>query len=214
MVTSFAPSTRAADILKRLKKAYPVAACGLNFTTSLELLVATILSAQCTDARVNEVTPALFKKYRTAKAYAQASTAELEAMIRSTGFYRNKAKSIQNCCAQITMQHGGDVPRGMGDLTALAGVGRKTANLVRAYAFSEPGIICDTHVIRVSGRLGLTEQKDANKIEIDLMKIVPEKNWTNFSTLLMWHGRKCCVARKPDCAACPLRDVCPYPSSL
>ncbi len=199
----------AAQILKRLRKTYPKAKGGLDFSSPLELLVATILSAQCTDAKVNEVTPALFKKYKNAKAYAKAPLAELESMVRSTGFYKNKARAIQNCCTQLAMEHGGEVPEPMDDLVRLSGVGRKTANLVRAYAFGRPGIICDTHVIRVSQRLGLTENKDPDKIEQDLMALLPERHWTDFSTLLMWHGRRCCVARKPMCGSCVLGDICP-----
>lgn len=208
------PETRAPEILKRLRKAYPGAGCELRFRSPLELLVATILSAQCTDARVNEVTRALFRTYRTPKAYAQAKTADIETMIRPTGFYRNKARSIQNCCAQIMKEFGGKVPEAMEDLTKLSGVGRKTANLVRAFVFGKPAVICDTHVIRVSGRLGLTRHEEADRIEADLAKLLPEKRWTDFSTLLMWHGRRCCTARKPSCSVCPLRDICPYAASL
>ncbi len=197
------------ELLRRLKKAYPNAHCELDFKTPLELLVATILSAQCTDARVNEVTPALFAKFKTAQAYAKASTAELEKLIHSTGFYKNKARSIQNCCTQLAMEHGGKVPESMEELIKLAGVGRKTANLVRAYAFGKPGIICDTHVLRVSERLGLTKQKDADKVEADLAALLPERDWTAFSTALMTHGRRCCFARKPSCPTCPVRELCP-----
>lgn len=203
------PGERAPDILRRLKKAYPGAKGELDFSSPLELLVATILSAQCTDAKVNEVTPALFRKYRSAKAYAEAPTPQLESMVRSTGFYRNKARSIQNCCTQLAMEHGGKVPEGIDELTELAGVGRKTANLVRGYAFHKPAIICDTHVIRVSQRLGLTGNKDPDKIEQDLMPLVQEKDWTDFSTLMMWHGRRCCTAKKPSCDGCPVEDLCP-----
>ena len=203
------PEKRAPDILKRLKKTYPDAKGELDFSSPLELLVATILSAQCTDAKVNEVTPALFRKYKNAKAYAEAPTPQLESMVRSTGFYKNKARSIQNCCMQLAMEYRGNVPEEIDELTKLAGVGRKTANLVRAYAFSRPAIICDTHVIRVSQRLGLTENKDPDKIERDLMPLVPEKDWTDFSTLIMWHGRRCCAARKPACDGCPVEDLCP-----
>jgi len=200
---------RAPDILRRLRKAYPGAEGELDFSSPLQLLVATILSAQCTDAKVNEVTPSLFKKYKDAKAYAEAPTPELESMIRSTGFYKNKARSIQNCCTQLAMEHGGKVPDDIDDLTKLAGVGRKTANLVRAYAWGKPAIICDTHVIRVSQRLGLTKNKDPDKIEQDLMLLVPEKDWTGLSTLVMWHGRRCCTAKKPSCDGCPVEDLCP-----
>jgi endonuclease III len=200
---------RAPQILTILKKAYPDAACALHFKEPLQLLIATILSAQCTDAKVNEVTPALFKKYRTAKDYAKASSAELEALIHATGFYKNKARAIQNCCTQLAMEHGGEVPEAMEALTALAGVGRKTANLVRAYAFGKPGIICDTHVLRLSERLALTKQKDPDKVEMDLARLLPESEWTTFSTVLMMHGRHCCYARKPACPTCPVRELCP-----
>ncbi|MFH0799152.1 MAG: endonuclease III [Pseudomonadota bacterium] len=203
------PKVRAGKILPLLQKTYPHARCELNYKSALELLIATILSAQCTDARVNEVTPALFSKYRTAKDFAKASSAELEAAVRSTGFYRNKARSIQNCCTQLTMEHGGKVPEDMEKLIGLSGVGRKTANLVRAYAFGLPGIICDTHVLRVSERLGLTKQKDPDKVEADLAAIVPEGNWTEFSTLIMTHGRRCCAARSPSCPTCPVLKLCP-----
>lgn len=203
------PAKRAPEILKRLGKAYPGADCELDFKSPLELVVAAILSAQCTDAKVNEVTPPLFKRYKDAKAYARASTEELEGMVRSTGFYKNKARSIQNCCTQLAMEYAGEVPESMEELVSLAGVGRKTANLVRAYAFGRPGVICDTHVIRVSQRLGLTENKDPDKIEADLMPLVPERDWTDLSTLIMWHGRRCCSAKRPSCDTCVVADLCP-----
>ena len=200
---------RAPKILSKLAKAYPDADCELNFSNPLELIVATILSAQCTDARVNGVTPALFKKYRTAKDYAKAPAAQFEKMIRSTGFYKNKARSIMNCCAEIVSKHGGRVPEDMEALTSLAGVGRKTANLVRGYAFGQPAIICDTHVLRLSQRLGLSKNKDPNKVERDLAELVPKKNWTRFSTVLMIHGRRLCRAKHPGCPSCPIRNLCP-----
>lgn len=201
---------RARKIFDILKKTYPDAHCELDFKNPLELLVATILSAQCTDARVNEVTPALFKKYRDAKAYAKASISELEGLVRSTGFYKNKARAIQNCCTQIVMGHGGEVPREMDGLTALSGVGRKTANLVRAYVFGLPGIICDTHVLRLSERLGLTKQKDPDKVEVALAELLPEEYWTEFSTVIMTHGRRLCFARNPECFRCPILRLCPF----
>lgn len=201
---------RAKKIFDILEKTYPDAHCELNFKTPLELLVATILSAQCTDARVNDVTPTLFKKYRDAKSYAKASIAELEGLVRSAGFYKNKARAIQNCCTQIVMEHGGKVPEGMDELTALSGVGRKTANLVRAYAFGLPGIICDTHVLRVTERLGLTKQKDPGKVEADLSELLPDRYWTEFSTVIMTHGRRCCFARNPECERCPILRLCPF----
>jgi endonuclease-3 len=208
------PAERAPEIVKKLKKAYPDAKCELNFRTPLELLVATILSAQCTDAKVNQVAPALFKKYPDAQAYAKASSSELERMIRSTGFYRNKARSIQNCCMQLLIEHGGKVPEDMDALTKLAGVGRKTANAVRAYAFGKPAIVCDTHVLRISERLRLTKNTDPNKVEEDISKIMPESLWTDFSTCVVWHGRRCCTARKPMCASCPIRELCPSADSF
>lgn len=200
---------RSPKILSKLAKAYPDADCELNFSNPLELIVATILSAQCTDARVNDVTPALFKKYRTAKHYAKAPAAQFEKMIRSTGFYKNKARSIMNCCAELVSKHGGRVPEDMEALTKLAGVGRKTANLVRGYAFGQPAIICDTHVLRLSQRLGLSKNKDPNKVEKDLAELLPKKNWTRFSTVLMIHGRRLCTARHPGCPSCPIRNLCP-----
>lgn len=201
---------RAPQIFRILAKVYPKADCELHFRNPLELLVATILSAQCTDARVNLVTPALFRTYRTAAAYAKAPPTELEAMVRSTGFYRAKARSIGRCSAALVAEHGGRVPETMEELTALAGVGRKTANLVRAYAFGKPGIICDTHVLRVSARLGLTGTTDPDKVESDLAALLPSRSWTRFSTVLMWHGRRICTARKPACPACPVLALCPF----
>lgn len=199
---------RAPEILRLLKKKYPDARCELNFKSPLELLVATILSAQCTDVRVNEVTPELFKKYKNAADYAKASIATLEKMIKSTGFFRNKARSIGNCCMQLVMEHGGEVPKEMDELTKLAGVGRKTANVIRAYAFGMPGIICDTHVLRLSKRLGLTKNDAPENVEADLAALLPEKDWTSFSTTLVAHGRRCCMARNPSCATCPVYELC------
>lgn len=203
-------SVRAAKILRILSRTYPKADCELDFNGPLELLLATILSAQCTDARVNMVTPKLFGRYRTAAAFAKADASELESLVRPTGFYRNKARSIKGCCEAIVRDHGGRVPEGMDELTALPGVGRKTANLVRAYAFGKPGVICDTHVLRVSARLGLTKMEDPEKVEADLAAIVPESRWTHFSTAVMWHGRRVCKARAPLCSACPLFALCPF----
>lgn len=214
MAAMKSPKERAPELFKRLRKTYPGARCELDYNTPIELLVATILSAQCTDAKVNEVTPALFKRYKNAKSYAKAPSAELESMIRSTGFYKNKARSLQNCCTQLAMEHAGEVPEDMEGLTRLAGVGRKTANLVRAYVFKKPAIICDTHVIRVSQRLGLTKNKDPDKIEQDLMPLLPERDWTQFSTLIMWHGRRCCTAKKPSCDTCPVEGLCPSAGEL
>jgi endonuclease-3 len=191
-------------------KVYPAAHTELNFKTPLELLVATILSAQCTDKRVNMVTPSLFKKYRTAKNYATAPQVELENAIKSTGFYRNKTKSIRAATSTIAKKFGGRVPDSMDELRELPGVGRKTANVVLGNAFGKnEGIVVDTHVIRLSQRLGLTKKKDPEKIEQDLMKLVPKEHWTNWSHWLIWHGRRRCYARKPDCANCEVFRLCP-----
>lgn len=201
---------RAGSITKALRKAYPDVRCELNHSSPLELLIATILSAQCTDERVNLVTPDLFKRYRSARDFAEAPAAELEAAIRSTGFFRNKTKSIQACCRALIERHGGRVPASMEELTALGGVGRKTANVVLGNAFNiNAGVVVDTHVSRLSQRLGLTQNKQPEKIEQDLMKIVPQAEWALFSHLLIWHGRRRCDARKPDCANCELSKLCP-----
>ena len=207
----FTPSdpVRVAAILNGLDLAYPDARCELGFGSPLQLLIATILSAQCTDQRVNVVTPALFAKYRDAAAFAAAPVAELEEMIRSTGFYRNKAKSILACCSEIVSRHGGKVPGTLEELTALRGVGRKTANVVLGNAFGIPGLVVDTHVTRLSHRLGLTREKDAVKIEFALMPLVPRERWTVFSHWLILHGRRVCNARKPMCSTCPIAAHCP-----
>jgi endonuclease-3 len=197
-------------ILPILKATYPDAKCSLNFKKPLELLVATILSAQCTDNRVNIVTKALFKKYRTASDYAAVPQEQLEADIQSTGFYRNKAKSIRAMAASVIAEHGGEIPRTMEELTALAGVGRKTANVVLGNAFGlNVGVTVDTHVTRLSQRLGLTKHADAVKIEHDLIPIVPQEDWALWSHLLIHHGRAICQARKPKCAECVINDHCP-----
>jgi endonuclease-3 len=201
---------RVAKLIKTWPKVYPDAHTELNFKTPLELLIATILSAQCTDKRVNMVTPSLFKKYRSAKDYANASPAELENAIKSTGFFRNKTKSIQGATSTIAKKFGGKVPDSMEGLRELPGVGRKTANVVLGNAFGKnEGIVVDTHVIRLSQRLGLTKQKDPEKIEQDLMKLVPKEHWTNWSHWLIWHGRRRCFARKPDCSNCEVLKLCP-----
>jgi endonuclease III len=202
--------SRAGKIITGLKKAYPGAHCELNFSSPLELLIATILSAQCTDKRVNLVTAALFKKHRSAADYAQADLAGLERDIRTTGFFRNKAKSIKNCCRALVEKHGGQVPRTMEELTRLDGVGRKTANVVLGNAFGlNVGVVVDTHVARLAQRLGLTNQKAPEKIEQELMALVPPPQWTMFSHWLIWHGRRRCDARKPDCANCEIKKPCP-----
>ena len=202
---------RVAAILPILKRTYPHAKCSLDHSNPLELIVATILSAQCTDERVNIVTKDLFKKYRSAKDYAAAPQEKLEKDIQSTGFYRNKAKSLRNMAAVLVERHGGKVPSTMDELTHLAGVGRKTANVVLGNAFEQNvGVVVDTHVTRVSNRLGLTNHAvDAVKIEHDLMQIVPQDEWTLWAHLLIHHGRQICQARKPRCRECPILDYCP-----
>src|SRR5437588_1115375 len=201
---------RVAKLLKAWPKIYPDAHTELNFKNPLELLIATILSAQCTDKRVNMVTPAMFKKYRSAKDYANAPRAELENAIKSTGFFRSKTKSIQGATSKIASEFGGKVPDSMEGLRELPGVGRKTANVVLGNAFGKnEGIVVDTHVIRLSQRLKLTKNRDAEKIERDLMKIVPQRHWTLWSHWLIWHGRRRCFARKPDCANCEVFALCP-----
>jgi endonuclease-3 len=202
--------TRTAKLIARLKAAYPDAHCSLNFSNPLELLVATVLSAQCTDARVNLVTRQLFKKYRTAGDYAAALAEQLEADIKSTGFYRNKAKALRACCAELVAQYGGEVPADMAALVRLPGVGRKTANVIlgNAYAIAA-GIVVDTHVRRLAGRLGLTQHRDPDKIEQDLLQVVPRQDWVVFSHLLILHGRRICSARVPRCSGCPVNDLCP-----
>jgi endonuclease-3 len=201
---------RTQKIVSVLKRTYPNAHCELNFTNPLELLIATILSAQCTDKRVNIVTAELFKKYRRAKDFADAPLPEIEAAVRTTGFFRNKAKNIKACCAALVEKFGGEVPRTMDELHSLAGVGRKTANVVLGNAFGiNIGVVVDTHVTRLATRLGLTRQTDAVKIEHELMKLVPQNDWTLFSHWLIWHGRRRCDARKPDCVNCEIQKLCP-----
>jgi len=201
---------RTERIIAVLKQTYPDAHCELNFSNPLELLIATILSAQCTDKRVNLVTAELFKKYRSARDFASAKLAELEKDIRSTGFYKNKARNIQAACRAIVEQHKGEVPRTMEQLIELGGVGRKTANVVLGNVFNiNVGVVVDTHVGRLSFRLGLTPQESPEKVELDLMKLVPAAEWTLFSHLLIWHGRRRCMARKPDCAQCEALKLCP-----
>ncbi|MDQ3546278.1 MAG: endonuclease III [Verrucomicrobiota bacterium] len=203
-------SERARELARALPKVYPDAHCELDFKTPLQLLIATILSAQCTDKRVNLVTPALFQRYRSAAAFAAAPPAELEKAIQSTGFFRNKTKSIRAATAAIEEKHKGKVPETMAELHALPGVGRKTANVVLGNAFHrDEGVVVDTHVTRLSQRLGLTTQKDPEKIERDLMKLIPQKDWTNWSHWLIWHGRRRCFSLKPDCHHCEVLRLCP-----
>jgi len=201
---------RTRQLVAAFPKVYPNAHCELNFKSPLQLLIATILSAQCTDKRVNMVTPALFARYRTAADYAAAPSAELEKAIQSTGFFRAKTRSIRAATAAIAEKYGGKVPRTMADLNALPGVGRKTANVVLGNAFQvNEGIVVDTHVVRLSQRLGLTKEKDPVKIERDLMKLIPRPEWTDWSHWLIWHGRRRCFARKPDCRNCEVLGLCP-----
>jgi endonuclease-3 len=201
---------RAGAIVEALARVYPDAHCELDYTTPLELLVATILSAQCTDKRVNIVTKELFRVCRTAADYVALPQEQLEAIIQSTGFFRAKAKNIRACCAALVERHAGEVPADMAALTALAGVGRKTANVVLGNVFGiNEGVVVDTHVQRLSARLGLTRHTDPVKIERDLMKLIPHDRWALFSHWLIWHGRRRCFARKPDCAGCEIRALCP-----
>jgi endonuclease-3 len=201
---------RLPEIIRLLREAHPDAKCALDYTSPLELLIATILSAQCTDERVNKVTPVLFARWPTAQALAEADREELEQVIHSTGFYRNKAKNVQEACRRIVAEYGGEVPSNMADLLTLAGVARKTANVVlgNCYAIAD-GVVVDTHVKRLSERLGLSAQTDPEKIERDLMALAPREEWIDLSHLLIFHGRRFCDARKPKCAICTISHLCP-----
>jgi endonuclease-3 len=201
--------TRARRIVRELARLYPDARCALDHSGPLQLLVATILSAQCTDQRVNLVTPALFARFADATAFARAEQAELETLIKSTGFFRNKARSIIRCCQDMVAKHDGQVPPTMEDLTALPGIGRKTANVILGNCFDTPGIPVDTHVGRLSRRLGLTVHTDPVKVERDLMALIPRKEWTAFGHEMIFHGRQVCHARKPRCGECTLAPLCP-----
>lgn len=208
-MTKQARFLRAEKIYTRLEAAYPDARCALNFTNPLQLLIATILSAQSTDKTVNTVTPALFKRYKTAKDFAEAKTAELEKLVHSTGFFRNKAKNVQGACRVLAEKFGGEVPTTMEELLELPGVARKTANVVLGVAFEKAeGVVVDTHVQRLSGRLGFTREERPEKIEQDLIKLFPRERWIQLSHLLIHHGRAVCDARKPRCAQCPVEDLC------
>jgi len=208
--SSPAKPARVKKIISKLRAAYPDAHCELNYANPLELLIATILSARCTDKQVNVVTAELFQKYRAAKDYAAAPPAALAAEIRRIGLFRSKAKNIQACCRKLVERHGAEVPRTMEELTQLDGVGRKTANVVLGNAFDiNAGIVVDTHVARLAGRLGLTAEKTPEKIELGLQKLVPQDLWTLFSHWLIWHGRRRCFARNPDCASCEIEHLCP-----
>lgn len=201
---------RALEILVRLKRLYPDATCSLNYETPVQLLVATILSAQCTDERVNMVTPELFRRFPDAAALASAELSEIEGLVRSTGFYRNKAKNIQAACRMIVTDYGGEVPKLMEELLKLPGVARKTANVVLAHAYGiNAGVTVDTHVKRLSNRLGLTEHDDPVRIERDLIELLPQPDWENWSIRLIYHGRAVCMARNPACERCLLSDLCP-----
>jgi endonuclease III len=206
-----AKRARARQIVRALKKAYPDAKCALNFSSPLELLVATILSAQCTDERVNMVTPALFKKYRTARDYAAADTAALEEDVRSTGFYRAKSRSIVGMAKALIDRHGEEVPKDREALTELPGVGLKTANVLLGNAFGEQAVAVDTHVFRVSQRLGLARSDDPDKIHDQLVDVLPKAELTLTTHLLQSHGRRCCAAKKPLCPVCPVKSLCPWP---
>jgi endonuclease-3 len=202
-------SAKAAAIAARLAAAYPGIDCPLSHRNTFELLIAVILSAQCTDAAVNKVTPALFQSYPTPQALSQAPTADIEALIRTLGLFRAKSKSLKRCAEQLVLQFGGEVPSTMEDLTTLAGVGRKTANVIRGHVFDFPGIAVDTHCKRLARRLGLTRAVDPAKIEQDLSRLLPPREWTGFSHRLILHGRAICHARKPSCSKCDLNALCP-----
>ena len=201
---------RANEINRRLKKAYPTAHCALNHSSPLELLIATILSAQCTDERVNQVTASLFRKYRTCENYLEVPPQELEQDIRPTGFFRNKTRSIQGACRMLLEKYGGNIPKTMEELLPLPGVARKTANVVLGVAFGIPsGVVVDTHVGRLARRMGLTRDERPEKVEADLMTLLPKKEWINFSHRMIMHGRQICIARKPRCSICPIANICP-----
>jgi len=205
------PRARLREILGTLRQTYPDARCELDFRTPLELLVATILSAQCTDARVNQVTASLFLKYRAAADYAGADPAAFEDEIRSTGFFRNKSKNIITCCQKLVRDFGGSVPRTMAELVSLPGVGRKTANILLYNAYGIPGFGVDTHVVRVTNRLGLVETEDPEKIETAVCALIPEADWGQATHRFIFHGRRTCHAKQPDCPRCSLRPLCPWP---
>jgi len=200
---------RAIKLYRALSKLYPNVRCELNFKSPLQLLIATVLSAQCTDKRVNAVTPALFKRYKSVEDFAGANLRELQGLVKSTGFYRAKAKNIKGLSAKILKDYEGEVPRELEELVKLPGVGRKTANVVLGHAFNTPGITVDTHFGRLSRRFGWTKETDPVKVEFEVMELIPEKEWTNLSQRMIWHGRRVCHSRRPACAACPLASLCP-----
>lgn len=203
------PRKRARQIMEQLSETYPDAHCELDYEGPLQLLVATILSAQTTDKRVNLITPALFERYPDAFAFAEAKSKELQKLIKTTGFFRNKAANIIECCKLLVEKHEGKVPTSMDDLVELPGIGRKTANVILGNAFDIPGIPVDTHVGRLSQRMGLTVHTDPVKVERDLMELIPEEEWTMFAHRMIWHGRRVCHSRKPDCENCSVADLCP-----
>jgi endonuclease-3 len=209
MVADFENRKQAKAVYRILTKTYPDIRCELDFTNPLELIVATILSAQCTDKRVNKVTPSLFKKYKTAKAYAGAPLPDLEDLIFQTGFYRAKSRHIKAMAIKLVEEFGGKVPATLDELVTLPGVGRKTANVVLGHAFDIPGITVDTHFGRLARRFGWTQSKDPVKVEHEVGELIPEKEWTNLSQRMIWHGRRICHSRKPACALCPLASLCP-----
>jgi endonuclease III len=203
------PKDRTLKIIQKLKKDYPNAKCALNFNNPIELLIGTILSAQCTDKRVNIVTPSIFKKYKTAKDFANAKPTDMQTLIRSTGFYVNKTKNIIGAFKLIESKHGGKVPHNLEELVKLPGVGRKTANVILGNAYETQGIVVDTHMLRINKRLGLCSQTDPVKMEFALMKLVPKSDWTKYSHLITHHGRVICKARKPMCTKCSVFKICP-----
>lgn len=204
-----AKKARAKKIVTKLKKMYPDAQCSLMYTNPLELLIATMLSAQCTDARVNKVTPDLFAEYKTPQDYANAEIGELEILVKTTGFFRNKAKNIKACGQALVERHGGEIPSTVEELSALPGVGRKTANVVLGNVFGKPAMVVDTHVTRISNLMDLAKGKDAVKLEHQLMDVISKKDWTIYSHLLIDHGRAICKARRPNCDECDLKKLCP-----
>jgi endonuclease-3 len=209
-VATKATRERALKIIKELRRAYPDVKCSLDYVSPFQLLAATVLSAQCTDERVNMVTPALFAKYPDAPRMAKAKLSDVERLVQSTGFYKNKAKALVESAKLIVEKHGGEVPRTMEELVNLRGVGRKTANVILGNAFGlAEGVVVDTHVKRLTHRMGLTKHRDPVKIEQDLIDLLPQEEWTDFSHLMIFHGRARCTARKPDCAHCEVRDICP-----
>ena len=208
-MATVAKKKRAQAIYRILSKSYPDVHCELDFKNPLQLLIATVLSAQCTDKRVNAVTPALFKRYKNVKDFAGADLRELQCIIKSTGFFRAKAKNIKGLSLAIVERHGGKVPNSLDELVKLPGVGRKTANVVLGHAFDTPGITVDTHFGRLSRRFGWTKETDPVKVEFEVMELIPRKEWTNLSQRMIWHGRRVCHSRKPACGACPLQKLCP-----